>query len=88
MYEYKDTVDLMLSDDYKIRFTGEYLQLKLRYEKLKAFANEIEVAQMKGWPEPIHDTPLELLCEQQKCMGQYLACLEKRAIIENVALPS
>lgn len=43
---------------------------------------------MKGWPEPIHDTPLELLREQQKCMGQYLACLEKRAIIENVALPS
>ena len=88
MYEYKDTVDLMLSDDYKLRFTAEYAQTKIRYEKLKAFANEIEVAQMKGWPEPIHDCPLELLRAQQKCMGEYLSCLEKRAIIENVALPS
>ena len=88
MYEYKDTVDLMLSDDYKLRFMAEYAQTKIRYEKLKAFANKIEVAQMMGWEEPEHDCPVELLREQQKHMGAYLACLEKRAIIEDVALPS
>lgn len=88
MYTYKDTVDAMLSDNYKLRFVAEYQQTKLRYEKLKAFANKIEVAQMMGWEEPEHDCPVELLREQQKYMGQYLSCLEKRAIIEEVELPS
>ena len=33
--EYKDTVNLMLSSDYKERFKAEYYQTKIRYEKLK-----------------------------------------------------
>ena len=37
VYDLNDTVDLMLSKDYKERFVGEYLQLKIRYEKLKKF---------------------------------------------------
>ena len=33
-YELKDTVDLMNSSDYKERFQAEYLQTKIRYDKL------------------------------------------------------
>lgn len=38
MKELKDTVDGMLSTDYKERFVAEYQQTKIRYEKLKSFA--------------------------------------------------
>ena len=37
MKELKDTVDGMLSTDYKERFVAEYQQTKIRYEKLKAW---------------------------------------------------
>ena len=33
--ELKDTVEMMLSDDYKERFRAEYWQLKIRYDKLR-----------------------------------------------------
>ena len=33
--ELKNTVDLMLSDDYKDRFKAEYYQLSIRFKKLK-----------------------------------------------------
>lgn len=86
MKELKDTVDGMLSTDYKERFVAEYQQTKIRYEKLKAFCNRIEAAVMAGAAQPKHDCPLELLRKQQKYMGLYLAQLEMRAVIENVKL--
>lgn len=84
----KDTVDFMLSTDYKERFIAEYVQTKMRYEKLKLFCNKIEAARMTGKAEPKHDCPLELLREQQKNMGLYLSVLEKRAVIEEICLPT
>ena len=86
MIELKDTVDLMKSSDYKERFIAEYTQVKIRYEKLKDFCNKIEVAEMTKTEPPKQDCPLELLREQQKYMGQYISILEKRAIIEHIAL--
>lgn len=88
MKELKDTVEAMTSKDYKSRFIAEYEQTKIRYEKLKHLCDRIEVAQMMHnfTAEPEHDCPLELLREQQKYMGLYLSCLEKRAIIENIVL--
>lgn len=82
----KDTTEMMCSDDYKERFAAEYYQTKIRYERLKNFCNKIEVAQITNAEEPKHDCPLELLREQQKCMGMYLSALEKRAMIENIEL--
>lgn len=82
----QDTVSLMNSADYKERFKAEYYQLKIRYEKLKAFCNKIEVAEITMEPGPVHDCPYHLLREQQRCMGEYLHILEIRAIIENVEL--
>ena len=82
----KDTVTGMNSADYKERFKAEYAQTKIRYEKLKAFCNKIEVAEMMKTEPPEHDCPLELLREQQKYMGMYLSVLEKRSIIEDIIL--
>ena len=86
MKELKDTVDGMLSTDYRERFVAEYQQTKIRYEKLKAFCNRVEAAAMAGTAQPKHDCPLALLQAQQKYMGLYLAQLVLRAVIENVEL--
>ena len=92
--ELKDTVSLMNSDDYKERFKAEYYQTKIRYEKLKAFNNKIEAAQITNceWHKgkkvemPKHDCPSDLLKEQQHIMGNYLHTLEVRAVIEDIEL--
>lgn len=85
--ELKDTVDGMLSGDYKERFVAEYQQTKIRYEKLKNFCNRIELAENYGCVEkPVHDCPQKLLRDQQYYMGMYLSCLEKRAILEEINL--
>lgn len=84
--ELKETIDLMLSSNYKERFIAEYRQTKIRYEKLKNFCNKIEVETMLDKEVTKHDCPLQLLREQQKYMGLYLSVLEKRALIENIKL--
>lgn len=87
--ELKDTFELMTSADYKERFKAEYLQTKIRYEKLKNFCNKIEAASLslsENVKEPVHDCPLELLRKQQNLMGQYLGVLELKAVIEGVDL--
>ena len=82
----KETIDMMLSADYKERFVAEYLQTKIRYERLKAFNTKIEAAETTNTPPPKHDCPLDLLKAQQSIMGQYLHILEVRAVIEGVEL--
>lgn len=69
MKELKDTVDGMLSTDYKERFVAEYQQTKIRYEKLKAFCNCVEAAAMAGTEQPKHDCPLELLPDTAEIYG-------------------
>lgn len=88
------TVSLMTSSDYRQRFVAEYMQTKIRYEKLKKLNNHIEAADRTMYREnstkvimPSHDCPEDLLREQQRIMGEYLHILEVRAIIENVGLP-
>ena len=91
-----DTVEGMLSPDYKERFRAEYIQTKIRYERLKAFNTKIEAAfrtecerpEVKKAPMPSHDCPTDLLREQQEVMGHYLHILEIRAVIEGVDLAS
>ena len=61
--ELKDTIDGMISNDYRERFKAEYRQTKERYERLKGFCNRIEAAERTGREEPRHDCPLELLRE-------------------------
>lgn len=90
--ELKDTVDMMQSTDYRERFKAEYYQTKTRYEKLRAFNNKIEAAEEAaclGRTNPVmpkHDCPSSLLRNQQRLMGEYLHCLEVRAVIEGIEL--
>ena len=85
---YEATVHLMLSPDYKARFVAEYRQTKIRYEKLKAYCNRIDMAEK--YPEkvemPPHDCDIDLLNAQAFCMRNYLDILEKRAIVEGICL--
>lgn len=86
------TIELMRSYDYKKRFKAEYMQTKIRYEKLKAFNTRIEAAQrtalygVKTIEEPKHTCPEDLLRDQQRAMGEYLHILEVRAVIEGIEL--
>ena len=89
--EFKNTIEMMMSEDYKERFKAEYYQTKIRYERLKKFNTKIEAAKatnfMKNAVEmPNHDCPSDLLREQQRVMGEYLHLLEVRAVIENIEL--
>lgn len=89
--EFKDTIEMMMSEDYKERFKAEYYQTKIRYEKLKKFNTKIKAAEMTGFMDnavemPKHDCPVDLLREQQAVMGNYLHILEIRAVIEGIDL--
>ena len=89
--ELKDTVEMMQSADYKERFKAEYYQTKIRYERLKAFCNKIDAANITAGmkpsvAEPEHDCPVYLLRDQQRVMGEYLHFLEIRAVIEGIDL--
>ena len=80
--ELKDTVELMNSENYKERFKAEYLQTKIRYDKLDAMTVKYEAGTLNFTPS----CPLELLKEQKKYMGNYIRTLRIRAEIENIDL--
>lgn len=77
--ELKDTVDGMLSGDYRERFAAEYHQVRIRLAKLNAFVAKIKSAKEKGEPEPKHDCPLCILEAQADAMAEYRSILEARA---------
>lgn len=81
--ELKDTVELMTSADWKDRFKAEYLQTKIRYEKLHKMIIKREVGKCE-FDTPI---PLESWKTQAQYMGLYLYELEKQAVIHGIDLP-
>lgn len=80
--ELKDTVDMMLSPDYKERFKAEYHQTKKRYEGLHKMCIKYEAGTLDFTP----NCSLVLLKAQKMYMGNYLRCLELRAEIERIVL--
>lgn len=72
----------MNSSDYKERFKAEYLQTKIRYEKLHTMTIKYEAGTLGFEPS----CSLELLKEQKSYMGNYLRMLEIRAEIEQINL--
>ena len=78
----KDTIEMMNSSDYKERFKAEYLQTKIRYQKLSRMCIKYEAGTLDFKPT----CSLELLKEQKAAMGRYLGCLEVRAEIEGIEL--
>lgn len=80
--EIKDTIDLMISDDYKDRFVAEYWQLRHRYESLAKMIEKYHLGKLDFEP----DCSIELLQHQSDSMHSYLVCLETRAKIEKIKL--
>lgn len=77
-----DTIAMMVSEDYRERFKAEYLQLKIRYEKLNDMIERWDNNQLLSKP----DCPRSLYNLQMDAMKQYLTVLEARAKIENINL--
>ena len=80
--ELKETVDMMLSDDYNERFKAEYWQTRIRYDRLHKMVVQYEANKLDFKPS----CSLELLKAQKSAMGQYLYNLEVRAQIEDIQL--
>ena len=80
--ELHDIIGLMCSEDYKDRFKAEYLQLKMRYNKLHNMVVKYEANTLDFKPS----CNIELLKKQKAAMGNYLYCLEVRAQIEGIDL--
>ena len=75
--------DLIISSDYKARFVGEYVELKIRYNKLHKMLIKYEAGTLRF--EPTCD--ISVLEDQAYHMGNYLKQLEIRAEIEKITLP-
>ncbi len=82
MMELKDTVDLMLSDNWKDRLKAEYWQTKIRYEKL----HKLIIKEEAGKNESELPAPFRWYKDQATAMGAYLYWLECRAELDGVEL--
>lgn len=80
--ELKDTVDMMLNDDYKERFRAEYYQTKIRFDKLVNMLEHWNSGELNFKP-----TCSKRVFERQaRAMKEYLELLEERAEIEKLKL--
>ena len=82
MKELKDTVDGMLSSDYKERFKAEYYQLEYRTRKLDKMLNDWKQGKLNFEPTCTYG----LLDHQRYLMKEYMRVLEQRAEIEGIKL--
>lgn len=80
--ELKDTVQLMIADDYNDRFRAEYQQLVIRFEKLKNMVDDWDNHNLNFIPM----CPKSTYNMQLKAMSEYIAVLEARAAIECIAI--
>ena len=80
--ELKDTIEMMVSVDYKERFKAEYLQLKIRMTGLSNMLKKYKAGTLTFKPSCSYD----LLNGKLKSMEMYAKYLEERAEIENIEL--
>lgn len=78
------TVDLMLSDDYKERFIAEFAQVKIRILKLEKMLRDYKSGSLGFEP----DCPIQALYTQLSYMTSYAETLRSRAKIEDIKLPT
>ena len=77
------TVDFMNSISYKERFIAEYMQVKIRYEKLCDMLINMEAGTLNFIPT----CDATILEDQKYYMAEYIRILRVRAEIENIPLP-
>lgn len=80
--EFKDTVELMTSSDYKDRFKAEYFQTKIRYDSLQSMLVKLDAGTLDFTPT----CSKAILLQQRRYMNEYLHVLEVRAEIEKIDL--
>lgn len=83
--ELSDTVDLMLSDDYKDRFVAEFYQIMIRSWKLAIMIDKYERGELDDMPKSFRCS-YALLKRQLKVMEEYESILADRAIIEGIGV--
>lgn len=80
VYSLEDTMKLMVSDDYKERFIAEYVQLKIRAERLNLFIVDAKLDKI----EPT--CSISILESQLAIQERLLNILETRAAMEGINL--
>ena len=78
-----ETSEFMVSTDYKERFVAEYVQTKIRYQKLHRMLVKHDAGKLDFVPT----CGVDILRDQKRVMGMYLNELEIRAEIEGIELP-
>ena len=79
-----ETVEMMNSSDYKVRFKAEYAQLVIRYNGLRNMLEKWDNGTLEFEPT----CPRSTYNLQIKAMTDYIAVLEARAVMEDVDLES
>ena len=80
--ELKDTVEMMLSDDYRERFKAEFHQANHRVNRLMIMLDKYDCGVLPFEPS----CPIDLLRKQKKIMQEYVDLLSMRAECENIEL--
>jgi hypothetical protein len=78
------SIELMRSADYKERFVAEYIQLRIRTDKLAEMVRKYKAGTLDFTPT----CSVELLDDQLRHMQAYLTDLEVRAGIEMIDIPT
>ena len=81
---YQESAKMMFDSDYKVRFQAEYIQLKVRLDKLERMLENWSKGELKF--EPASERTLFLY--QYEAMRRYLDMLKMRAESEGIDLPS
>lgn len=81
--ELKDTVDLMLSDKFEDRLKAEYLQAKIRFEKLNRYIRTPVI----GRDRVPSKEELNYLIMQEHALCAYMRALIIRAEYLGIELP-
>lgn len=80
--ELKETVEMMLSDDYKERFRAEYNQLDIRCNKLRSMLKRWDSGGLNFVPAAKRD----IFGKQYEAMCEYRDALAMRAHQEGIEL--
>lgn len=82
MMKLNDTIEMMISEDYKERFKAEYYQLKVRVYGLSNMLSAWDNDKLTFEPT----CPRSTYDLQMKEMRDYMAILEMRAVMEHIDL--
>ena len=78
----KNTIEMMMSEDFRERFKAEYFQLKNRIDGLTKMLEKYRDGSLPFKPKSDYN----MLSNQLQAMQLYCSCLEERAEVEGIEL--